>query len=148
MSCLVDFNRNLQSPAGLLYLPSIVCLPIHLQFTPFSFGPLTSKKNGPVSYWLQLLTSLSTLLCSVLLKLATFSASVLHVAPFYSTSHTRISNRKLHIVSHGLTLRASTVESSDENQGRIVNHVPLLVRDCWNDLDFITIQAKEYRPLV
>lgn len=150
-NCLVDFNRNLQSPVGLLYLPPIVCFPIHLQFPPFSFGPLTSKKGTCLLLITVLLTSLSALLCSALLKLVAFYASVLHVAPFFfCTSHTWISNRKLHVVSHGLTLSASVVDFSDGNQGRLVNRVPLSVRDCQphicdtgNGLDFITIQARE-----
>lgn len=150
MSCLVDFNRNLQSPAGVLYLPPIVCFSIHLQFPPFSFGSLTSKKGTCLLLITVLLTSLSAHLCSALLKLAAFYPSVLHVAPVFNTSHIRISNRKLCIVSHCLKVCASTVDFSDGDQGGIVNRVPLSVRDCQphicdtgNDLDFITIQAKE-----
>lgn len=105
MSCLVDFNRNLQSPAGLLYLPPIVCFPIHLQFPPFYFGSLTSKKGTCLLLITVLLPSLSTPLSSALLKLAAFHASVLHVAPFFaSTSHThwyQTGSRTLfHTVSH------------------------------------------------
>lgn len=152
MSCLVDFNRNLQSPVGLLYLPPIVCFPIHLQFPPFTFGPLTSKKRSCLLLITVRLTSLSALLCSALLKLVPFMPLffMLLLFFFFSTSHTRISNRKLHIVSHGLTLSASMVDFSDGNQERLVNRVPLSVRDCQphicdtgNGLDFITIQARE-----
>lgn len=111
MSCLVDFERNLQSPAGLLYryLPHIVCFPIHLQF-PLFLAPLTSKKEICLLLITVLLTSLSTRFFSARLKLAAFYAAVSHVAPFFSASHTQTSNRKLHIVSHVLTLRVSAVE--------------------------------------
>lgn len=110
MSCLVDFERNLQSAAGLLYLPHIVCFPIHLQFPLFFAPPLTSKKEICLLLITVLLTSLSTRFFSTLLKLAAFYAAISHVAPFFSTSHTQTSNRKLRIVSQVLTLRASTVE--------------------------------------
>lgn len=119
-------------------------------FLLFLLAPLTFQKETCLLLITVLLTSLSELLCSALLKLAAFHAAVVHVAPFFSTSHTRISNRKLHIVPHSRTLRVSMDESCDGNQRRIVSPAPLSLRDCQphisdtgNGLDFITIQAKE-----
>lgn len=99
MSCLVDFERNLQSPAGLVYLPHIVCFPIHLQF-PLFWPPLTSKKETCLLLITVLLTSLSARFFSALLLMLPFHMLLL----FFSASHTQTSNRKLRIVSHVRTL--------------------------------------------
>lgn len=92
---------------GYFTFPLLFVFPVHLQFPPFSFAPLSHSKKGTCLLLITaLLTSLFVLLCYALLKLAAFYASVLHVASFFSSSHTRISNKKLRIVSHGLTARA------------------------------------------
>lgn len=112
MSCLVDFKRNLHSPAGLHYLPPIVCFRIHLQF-PLFFAPLTSKKK-PVCYWLQFCSHVFfPHFCSALLKLAAFYATVLHVAPFLAHPTHRHQTGNC-IVSHDLTLHVSTVGVSSK----------------------------------
>lgn len=147
MSCLVDFKRNLHSPAGLHYLPPIVCFRIDLQF-PF-FAPLTSKKN-PVCYWLQFCSHLFfPHFCSALLKLAAFYATVLHVAPFLAHPTHRHQTGNC-IVSHDLTLHVSTVDvsskyiagySTDGERGRTGNQVPLMMTDCqphiWNTRNYL-----------
>lgn len=148
MSCLLDFNRNLQSPAGLLYLLPIVCFPIDLQFPPFSFVPLTFKKGTCLLLITVLLTSLSVLLSPALLKLAAFHASVSH-APFLAQpthGYQTGSYTLFHTVSHGVCLRSILVMETKEELSIVFPSV----RDCQlhicnteNDLDFTTIPAKE-----
>lgn len=152
MSRLVDFNRNLQSPCWST-LPSPYCLfsPYISNFLLFLLPPSHIQKREPDCYWLQFCLHLFSCFCVPrCLKLLPFMIPFFMLLLFFSTSHTQISNKKLSIVSHGLTQRVSTVESSDGDHGRIVNRVPLAVRDCQphichtgDDCDFIAIQAKE-----
>lgn len=151
MSCLVDFNRNLQSPAGLLYLPPIVCFPIHLRFP--LYGPLTSKKK-PVCYWLQFCSHLFQRFCVPLcLNSLPFMPLFLMLLLFleHPTHRYQIGNCTLF---HSLTLQSMQTQNSllgiplmetEEKSTITFPHRWLTVNHNkrQSDFDFIPIQAKE-----
>lgn len=101
-------------------LPIINCLPHTSPFPTFLWTPHIQKKE-PVC-WFQFCSYLYSRFCvplwlNTLLFMSLFFMLLLFL--FFLAHATQISNRRLHIVSHGLTLRPSTVDSSDGNQEKV-----------------------------
>lgn len=150
MSCLVDFNRNLQSPCWST-LPSPYCLfsPYISNFLLFLLPPSRIQKREPVCYWLQLCSHLFSRFCVTLcLNLLPFMLPFSMLLLFLAHPTHGYQTRSCALF-HTASLRVPTVASYDGNQGRIVNRFPLSMRDCRplichteSDHDFIANSSK------